>query len=102
MSEPSSPQQEANAEPKPGPPNPAARGLDTPTPPGGPQRQDATGTDEVPDGREADDYAPAEGSSGSSTIPIEEEEPHPERSEASELQEENAGTSLDEPSEDLR
>ncbi len=116
MSAPSSPsphEQEATEEPKGGPANPHdperadGTGLDAPTPPGGPQRQDAAGTGEVPDGRDRErrvDQDSPSGVSGSSTIPIEEEEPHPERGDGSgptDLQEENAATSLDEPSEDL-
>lgn len=124
MSEPSSPDphaQEATDEPKGGPSNPRgseagdSSGLDAPTPPGGPQRQDAAGTGAVPNGREARQYADQDsaqesvqgaGHNGTSghTIPIEEEESHPERdhpSESDDLQQENAATSLDEPSESL-
>lgn len=99
--------QEATDEPKGGPSNPRGSevgGQDAPTPPGGPQRQDAAGTGEVPDGRETDQNASSDGAGGSSTIPIEEEESHPERggiSETDALQEENAATSLDEPSENI-
>lgn len=113
MSEPTSPDphaQEATDEPKGGPSNPrgsesgGSSGLDAPTPPGGPQRQDAAGTGHAPDGREADNPADQDRTSSGATIPIEEEEPHPERDRSrapEDLQEENAATSLDEPSESL-
>lgn len=61
---------------KSGPPNPAT-GIDQPTPPGGPQRVDAPQTDQVPDGRE----------------PQEDTDPAPR-----DVVEENAETSLDQPS----
>ena len=57
---------------KPGPANPAPEGVEAPTPPGGPQRQDAADTDRTP-GRPTDDEARA-------------------------VQEENAASSLDQPS----
>lgn len=57
---------------KSGPANPAG-GIDNPTPPGGPQRVDAPDTEETPDGRDTD--------------------PAPR-----DLVEENAATSLDQPS----
>lgn len=115
MSEPTSPSpqdHEATEDPKGGPANPhrssgsggsSGSGLDAPTPPGGPQRQDAAGTEKVPDGRDAENRVRPEVPSGH-PIPIEEEQSHPERnagSDSSDLQEENAATSLDQPSEDL-
>jgi hypothetical protein len=63
---------------EPGPANPVPEGVEAPTPPGGPQRQDAADTDEVP-GR------PTGKQAGTDPTP---------RS----VQEENAATSLDQPS----
>jgi hypothetical protein len=65
---------------KPGPANPAPEGVDVPTPPGGPQRQDAPDTEHVPGRPEPDEDAGAM---------------DPEVREA---QEENAASSLDQPS----
>lgn len=59
---------------KPGPANPVPEGVEAPTPPGGPQRQDAADTDEVPGRPTGDQEAPGS------------------------VQEENAATSLDQPS----
>ena len=61
---------------KPGPANPAPEGVEAPTPPGGPQRQDAADTDRTP-GR------PTSGSDADA---------------ARAAQEENAASSLDQPS----
>jgi hypothetical protein len=95
-SSPSPEEQEAQGETKPGPANPAAEGLDAPTPPGGPQRQDAAGGTPGEEHHEASADGP-----GSSTIPIEDEQPDPGEtagSAAEALREENAATSLDQPS----
>jgi hypothetical protein len=90
---------------KQGPPNPQAEGIDQPSPPGGPLRQDGLGVGSAGGGH--DDEASASptndkhaSESGGHTIPIEEEQSHPApQSEEDELQEENAETSLDQPSE---
>lgn len=66
---------------KPGPANPVPEGVDAPTPPGGPQRQDEPDTGNIP-GREH---------------PEDQMDPNPGVMEPV-LQEENAGTSLDQPS----
>jgi hypothetical protein len=67
-----------------------------PTPPGGPQRQDAP-EGGIPGGHD-DDASAHEGEHGS-TIPIEEEQSHPEpEDEETPAQQENAETSLDQPS----
>ena len=96
-----------NPETKPGPANPQAEGVEAPTPPGGPQRQDDAGgslpgghDDEASASPTADKHA---SESGGHTIPIDEEQPHPEAEETSRggdtLEFENAETSLDQPSE---
>lgn len=95
-------------ETKAGPANPQARGVDAPTPPEGPQRQDrAEGglpgghDDEVSGGRAANKSAEE---AGGHTIPIEDEQPEPHADrDGSDVQretaQENAETSLDQPSE---
>jgi hypothetical protein len=92
-------------ESKQGPPNPNAEGLEAPSPPGGPLRQDHTGQGRYAEGH--DDEASASRANdrhaeeaGGHTIPIEDEQPdpHPER-EAGAAQQENAETSLHQPSE---
>ena len=95
---------EQNADIKPGPPNPRAEGADAPSPPGGPQRQDDAGGDR-PGGHDDDASAsPAADRSaeeaGGHTIPVDEEQPDPgsEPGDDTEPQEENAETSLDQPS----
>jgi len=94
-----------NAETKPGPSNPQAEGADAPTPPGGPLRQDGTGEGHLTGGH--DDEASASrtndkhaSESGGGTIPIEDEQGHPPvDGDESDVQEENAESSLDQPSE---
>lgn len=94
-----------NDESKQGPPNPNAEGEDAPSPPGGPPRQDGTGEggltgghDDGASGSSTNDRHASD--SGGGTIPLEEEQPHPEPdSEEDDVQEENAETSLDQPSE---
>ena len=67
-----------------------------PTPPGGPQRQD-TAQGGIPGGHE-DDASRHDGEHGS-TIPVEDEQSRPDPgSEESPAQQENAETSLDQPS----
>ena len=94
-----------NLESKQGPPNPHAEGVEAPSPPGGPLRQDGTGEGGLSGGH--DDEASASSTndthaseSGGGTIPIEDEQPdpHPPREE-DDVEEENAETSLDQPSE---
>ena len=63
---------------KPGPANPVPEGVDVPTPPGGPQRQDSLGQDSL-----------GHDSLGQDSLG---------QDEPDEAQEENAGTSLDQPS----
>lgn len=85
------------SDPKPGPANPAAEGIDAPTPPGGPQRQDRAG-----EGLTGDDTgtAPPSQEQHGGTIAVEDEQPRPTpEPEETPLQEENAETSLDQPSE---
>jgi hypothetical protein len=96
---------EQNAETKPGPSNPRSEGADAPSPPGSPMRQDDTSLDEPPGGhddavsgsRTANQSA---SETGGGTIAIEDEQPDPatEPGEGHELQEENAETSEDQPS----
>jgi hypothetical protein len=90
-------------ETKPGPPNPQAEGTEAATPPGGPLRQDDKGVGEVHSGHDDDASASRANDkhaseSGGHTIPIEDEQSHP-RPEEDDVQEENAETSLDQPSE---
>ncbi|MCW2822948.1 MAG: hypothetical protein JWR64_2743 [Marmoricola sp.] len=87
---------------KPGPANPQAEGVDAPTPPEGPLRQDkAEGglpgghDDEVSGSRTANKSA---SESGGGTIDLEDEQPDPDTEREERLQEENAETSLDQPS----
>ena len=95
--------EEQNAETKPGPANPAAKGADAPTPPDGPLRQDqAEGEiagahdDEVSAGKAANKTA---SESGGGTIDIEDEQPGGDDVPREEqTQYENAETSLDQPS----
>ena len=89
---------------KPGPPNPQARGAEAASPPGGPLRQDEPGRemsgghDDDASGNPAADKHASE--SSGHTIPIEDEQPGPRAgSEEDDVQEENAGSSLDQPSE---
>jgi hypothetical protein len=71
--------------------------AEKPTPPGSPMRDDQPSGDR-PGGH--DDDASAHPASGGHTIPIDEEQPDPgaEPGEGHDLQEENAGTSEDQPS----
>jgi hypothetical protein len=92
------------SETKPGPPNPQAEGAEAASPPGGPLRQDGPSRevsgghdDDVSGNPDADKHA---SESGGGTIPIEDEQPHPRAgSEEDDVQEENAESSLDQPSE---
>jgi hypothetical protein len=95
-----------NDETKQGPPNPQAEGVDQPSPPGGPLRQDGQGGGPLSGGH--DDEASASSTndkhaseSGGHTIPMEDEQPdEPSPSgQGDSTQEENAETSLDQPSE---
>ncbi len=97
---------------KQGPSDPGAEGVEAPTPPGGPQRQDdqrldsgrsgvAGGHDDEASGSRVNDKHAEE--AGGHTIPIEQEQSRPEpASEASDqhenVREENAESSLDQPS----
>jgi hypothetical protein len=104
-----SPEQQAeqNADTKPGPASPRTEGAEAPTPPGGPLRQDDAGTSRS-DGHDDDASAnPAANASaeeaGGHTIPLEDEQPGAGEKKGvdegeHELQEENAETSLDQPS----
>ena len=69
--------------------------AEKPTPPGSPMREDEP-TGGRPGGH--DDDASANPASGGHTIPVEDEQPDPEHEDEQELQEENAETSLDQPS----
>jgi hypothetical protein len=96
---------EQNADTKPGPPNPRAEGADAPSPPGSPMRQDDTGLAETPGGHDDDVSAgptanKSASESGGGTIPVEDEQPPAATSpgEGQELQDENAETSQDQPS----
>lgn len=86
------------SETKPGPASPQEDGPDAPTPPGGPQRQDAA--DPVP----PSDTGQGESASGSAeeaggTIDIEDEQPSPEpATQETPRQQENAEASTQEPS----
>jgi hypothetical protein len=71
-------------------------GADAPAPPGGPQRTDSPAGLETP-GEPAQDPGPAAPSAGSDIPPAHGDERELGDDERS-LQEENAGTSLDEPS----
>jgi len=91
-------------ETKPGPANPQAEGADAATPPGGPQRQDGLsggvngGHDDEASASDTNDKHASE--SGGHTIPLEDEQSHPDpEPEEDDVQEENAETSLDQPSE---
>ena len=94
-----------NDETKQGPPNPQAEGVDTATPPGGPLRQDGKGEGSLPGGH--DDEASASPTndkhaeeSGGHTIALEDEQPDPKAAaEENTTQQENAASSLDQPSE---
>ncbi|MET0998154.1 MAG: hypothetical protein ABWX73_05515 [Marmoricola sp.] len=100
-----SPSTSSSSGTKPGPANPQAEGLDEPTPPGGPLRQDGKGEGPLSEGH--DDEASASrtndkhaSESGGGTIAIEDEQSRPAvDSDESEDQEENAESSLDQPSE---
>ena len=94
---------EQNADTKPGPPNPRAEGAEAATPPGGPQRQDDAGGSHHEGHHDDASANPAANKSaedaGGHTIPIDEEQPGPRGDgEDHEVQEENAETSLDQPS----
>jgi hypothetical protein len=91
-------------ETKRGPANPQAEGADATTPPGGPLRQDspgggrAGGHDDEASASDTNDKHASE--SGGHTIPLEDEQSHPQPvSEEDDVQEENAETSQDQPSE---
>ncbi|WP_310964580.1 hypothetical protein [Nocardioides terrisoli] len=73
-------------QPKTGPANPAAEGPDAPTPPGGPQRVDTPDTARIPQPQEHD-IRPSE-------------RVDPDLAEE-QLNEENAATSMDQPSENV-
>ena len=96
---------EQNADTKPAPPNPRTEGSDAPTPPGTPMRQDDSGLTEQPGGHD-DDVSGSEtanrtaSESGGGTIPLDQEQPDPGSApgEEHDLQEENAETSQDQPS----
>jgi hypothetical protein len=96
---------DATPETKQGPPNPQAQGPDAAAPPGGPLRQDGKGGGEVHDGHDDDASASSTNDkhaseSGGHTIPIEDEQSHPQPdAEEDDVQEENAESSLDQPSE---
>ena len=91
-------------ETKPGQPSPQAEGAAAATP-GGPQRQDDKGVGEVRRGHDDDASASRvndkhASEAGGHTIPIEDEQSHPRpAAEEDDVQEENAETSLDQPSE---
>ncbi len=95
---------EPQDETKPGPANPAPEGAEAATPPGGPLRQDGPsrqqpgGHDDEVSGSEPANESAEE--AGGHTIPVDEEQPDPQtgESEEEEVQEENAETSLDQPS----
>ena len=96
---------ESTSETKPGPANPQPEGEEAATPPGGSLRQDGPAPqapgghdDDVSGGRAANKHA---SESGGHTIDIEDEQPSSNGSEddGEDLQEENAETSLDQPSE---
>lgn len=98
-------EQEAQGETKSGPANPAPGGIDAPTPPGGPQRQDAAGSSigggHGETGAGSDESAETEVGDKAGTIPIEDEQPEPGETPGTDeetLREENAETSLDQPS----
>lgn len=96
---------EQNADTKPGPPNPRVEGSDATSPPGSPMRQDDSGLAE-PSGGHDDEVSAAPtanrsaSESGGGTIPLEDEQPGASTSpgEGQGLQEENAETSQDQPS----
>ena len=97
---------ESQPGPKPGPPNPEAGGPEAATPPGGPQRQDGSAhqatdghDDDVSGSPTANQHA---SESGGHTIDLEDEQPGPDAApgdDTDDLQEENAETSMDQPSE---
>jgi hypothetical protein len=94
----------STAEEPTGPPNPHA-GADLPAPPGGPQRSDAPAGSTSPGGPETEpqpEVHPSSTPDGPQVVPAPAEpEPGPDRPERSaeqQLQEENAATSLDQPS----
>ena len=92
-----------SSETKPGPANPEPEGLETATPPGGPQRQDGPAP-QVREGHDDDASAsPAANESaeeaGGHTIAVEDEQPDPDTSsEEDAAEKENAESSLDQPS----
>ncbi|MCW2847514.1 MAG: hypothetical protein JWR90_1488 [Marmoricola sp.] len=96
---------DAQDDTKQGPPNPQAQGVESPSPPGGPQRQDDQGMgpsrgghDDEASASETNDEHASE--SGGGTIDIEDEQPRPEpEREEDDVQEENVESSLDQPSE---
>lgn len=87
------------SETKPGPASPQEEGADAPTPPGGPQRQDASGgvaAGDTGSGRTAADSV--EDQHGG-TIDLEDEQPDPDTgSEETAEQRENAEASTEQPS----
>jgi hypothetical protein len=90
---------------KQGPPNPSAEGVEAPSPPGGPLRQDHKGEGHHSGGHDDDASASRANDrhaeeAGGHTIPLEDEQPHPHADrEEDDVQEENAESSLDQPSE---
>lgn len=95
--------EQQTSETKPGPANPEPEGVEAPTPPEGPLRQDhaegglAGGRDDEVSGGNAANRTAEE--SGGHTIAIEDEQPGGAAAPREEqLQEENAETSLDQPS----
>lgn len=90
-------------ETKTGPANPRPEGAEAATPPGGPLRQDGPPR-EVPGGHHDDASASRAANrsaeeAGGGTIPVDEEQPDPRPPGRDEAQEENAESSLDQPSE---
>jgi len=85
---------------KPGPASPQEDGPDAPTPPGGPQRQDASGTGLAPaDTGAGEPAADSVEDQHGSTIPVEDEQPDPHHaSEETPAQRENAEASTQQPS----
>lgn len=88
-----------DSETKPGPASPREEGSDAPTPPGGPQRQDAAGGGLVEGDKGVGRTAPdsVEDQHGG-TIDLEDEQPDPAPTDGDARQEHNAETSFDQPS----
>ena len=92
----------ATPETKRGPAKPQAEGAEAPTPPEGPLRQDEPegglpgGHDDEVSGSKTANKSAEE--SGGHTIALEDEQPGPDHDREENVQEENAETSLDQPS----